>query len=72
MAEETMLRRMQADRKEPRGKIGFDEADVAQGKHKQPGKPCGPNEVNVTKLVWVLSSQHAAWGPKAEMKRMGE
>lgn len=33
MAEETTLRRMQADRKEPRGKIGFDEADVAQGKH---------------------------------------
>lgn len=51
MAEETTLRRMQADRKEPRGKIGFDEADVAQGKHNQPGKSCGPNEINVTKLA---------------------
>lgn len=51
MAEETTLRRMRADRKKPRGKIGFDEADVAQVKHKQLGKPCGPNEVNVTKLV---------------------
>jgi len=42
---------MQPDRKEPRGKIGFYEADVAQGKHKQPGKPCGPNTVNVTMLA---------------------
>jgi len=42
---------MQADRKEPRGKIGFHEVDVAQGRRKQPGKPCGTNGVNVTKLV---------------------
>lgn len=71
MAEETTLRRMQADRKEPRGKIGFDEADVAQGKHNQPGKSCGPNEINVTKLAQVHSSQRAVWGPKDKMKRMG-
>lgn len=32
MAIETMLGTMQADRKEPRGKRGFDEADMAQGK----------------------------------------
>lgn len=51
MAEETTLRRMQADRKEPRGKTGFDEADGAHGKHKQPGKACGPNEMSVTKLA---------------------
>lgn len=51
MTEETTLRRMQADRKEPRGKTGFDEADMAQGKHKQIGKPRGPNELNVTKAV---------------------
>lgn len=67
-----MLRKMQADRKEPRGKTGFDEADVAQGKHKQPGKPCGPNEMNVTKLASVHSPQCAVWGSKDKVKRMGE
>lgn len=51
MAEETALRRMQVDRKDPRGKAGFDEADVAQGKHKQPGNPCGPDGINVPKIA---------------------
>lgn len=51
MAEQTTLRRMQAGRQDSRGKIGFDGADVAQGKHKQSGKPCGPNGVNITELV---------------------
>lgn len=37
MAEETTLRRMQADRKEPRGKPGFDETDLAQGKEARKG-----------------------------------
>lgn len=72
MAVETTLRRMQADRKEPRGKTGFDEADVAQGKHQQAGKPLGPNEINVTKLAWVPSPQHAVWGSKSKIKWIGE
>lgn len=72
MAEETIFRRMHADRKKTGGKKGFDEADVAQGKHKQPGKPCGPNEVNVTKLSQVLNSGHAVWDPKTEIIRMAE
>lgn len=50
MAEETMLRECKLTKK-PKGKIGFYVADVAQGKHKKPGKPCGPNTVNVTMLA---------------------
>lgn len=37
--------------KKPKGKIGFYVAGVIQGKHKRPGKPGGPNTVNVTMLA---------------------